>query len=416
MISPSSAHGDWQISQNFYTDMGDQGKYKLVLITNGEETHTFEFIVRQVGGTIISNIQEKEGSPSDIYLVDTSALKIIDMKKTEVPNRWVVNLEYCVGPDSINVAPVIIFSSDYEIFEYVWQKINFNPGTCSQQFIEVMANESSSIVAYSPELNIYSSNDFHLENHDEILSKLQLENTMLKNELRELEEKVGQKDAILMEQLKVIKDLAMNFKETSMNLFSAFDIPFAHAEAPKITIIGKPELEIGKVHSIIIRVEGKPYNNGESHASFGLKGGYEDPFLIKIHEGDTRFPINLVDYGCEALECIYTPELISIWNPGDVYVIKVQNLNVVAEYEFTLIEKPPSEFESIVDDNFEIQQEIQRIKVENNELKQKILELEKKVKGKDAVLMEQIKVIQQLASSFQNTVFEKILQNLGFVV
>ena len=52
---------------------------------------------------------------------------------------------------------------------------------------------------------------------------------------------------------------------------------------------------------------------------------------------------------------------------------------------------------------------------EISELKDEIAELKKQLKDKDAILMEQLKVIQQLASSLKQVIFDMIPKIIGVV-
>ena len=79
------------------------------------------------------------------------------------------------------------------------------------------------------------------------------------------------------------------------------------------------------------------------------------------------------------------------------YILQIQHALIITTFEFTPIEK--SSNAPIVKNPY---QEIEDIIAENKELKE---ELEKK----DAVIMEQVRVIQNLASMLKKTVFEPIM-------
>ena len=79
------------------------------------------------------------------------------------------------------------------------------------------------------------------------------------------------------------------------------------------------------------------------------------------------------------------------------YILQIQHALMITTFEFTPIEK--SSNAPIVKNPY---QEIEDIIVENEKLKE---ELEKK----DAIIMEQVRVIQNLASMLKKTVFEPIM-------
>lgn len=57
---------------------------------------------------------------------------------------------------------------------------------------------------------------------------------------------------------------------------------------------------------------------------------------------------------------------------------------------------------------------VDNLKEEVKELKEEVVELKEQIEKKDGVLMEQLRVIQQLVASFKNTIFEPISKFFGF--
>jgi len=164
--------------------------------------------------------------------------------------------------------------------------------------------------------------------------------------------------------------------------------------------------------------------DGISRASYGDFGvmvtlyekesGEEiDGIVGYVQTGTNTVPINLKSYEDKIMA-------------GSTYVLKVQHVTKIAEFEFIPVEiaddipqeeisKIPkhetleiSPVQLIEEEEGSLQQEVESLREEVDELKKKLDE-------KEAVLMEQLRVIQNLASMVKTTIFEPIYNFFSFV-
>lgn len=139
----------------------------------------------------------QEGETIDPYI------KIIGILETKLPQQFMVGFDICAG-SKIVVTPEITINSDIASDSFKVMSI-MNPGSCLFYDISVKAQDSNSI----------KINFGLIVKDDPVISDLQKQIDELKLELQK-------KDAILMEQLKVIMQLASNLKTTIFEPISQF--------------------------------------------------------------------------------------------------------------------------------------------------------------------------------------------------
>ncbi len=86
---------------------------------------------------------------------------------------------------------------------------------------------------------------------------------------------------------------------------------------------------------------------------------------------------------------------------GVQYILEVQHTYIVTEFEFVPVDKSSGVTPPTIETKTSVSP-LEKLVCENKELK-------KQLEDKDAIIMEQIKVIQNLASMIKNTVFVPIL-------
>ncbi len=168
----------------------------------------------------------------------------------------------------------------------------------------------------------------------------------------------------------------------------------AFAQMESMRISGYQYPEIGSVFNVNVVVD------GISRASGGL-------FDVQLTIYQKDKPTWVVQEGTKDL---YSgPNTVKIdlkkgKNPfiaGVQYILEVQHTYIVAEFEFVTVDKlsgvPPPTIETKPSVS-----PLEKLVNENKELK-------KQLQDKDAIIMEQIKVIQNLASMIKNTIFVPIL-------
>ncbi len=169
----------------------------------------------------------------------------------------------------------------------------------------------------------------------------------------------------------------------------------AFAQMESMRISGYQYPEIGSVFNVNVVVD------GISRASGGL-------FDVQLTIYQKDKPTWVVQEGTKDL---YSgPNTVKIDlkkgkpNPfiaGVQYVLEVQHTYIVAEFEFVTVDKSSGVHPPTIETMPSVSP-LEQLVNENKELK-------KQLQDKDAIIMEQIKVIQNLASMIKNTIFVPIL-------
>ena len=163
---------------------------------------------------------------------------------------------------------------------------------------------------------------------------------------------------------------------------------FAQMESMKIT--GNPYPEIDSTFNVKVFVEGVSRS----------AGGFFD-LQATIYEKDNpnwlvgAFPKSV--YSGTNNVIIDMKQSDKPFKVNETYILQMQHTRIISTFEFTPVEKTTS-----APVGKTIHQEVAELIDENKKLKE---ELEKK----DAVIMEQIKTIQNLAVMMKKTIFEPIL-------
>ena len=89
------------------------------------------------------------------------------------------------------------------------------------------------------------------------------------------------------------------------------------------------------------------------------------------------------------------------YKPNVHYILEVQHTSIISTFEFVPVDKSSGVSPSTIETEPSYSP-LEQLMRENEELK-------KQVQDKNAIIMEQIKVIQNLASMIKNTIFEPIL-------
>ena len=165
---------------------------------------------------------------------------------------------------------------------------------------------------------------------------------------------------------------------------------FAQMESMKIT--GNQFPEVDSVFNIQIIIEGISRASGETFNIQITIQEKDSPFIMdelttKVFRGTNTIGIDLAEG--------YKPYTV-----GAPYVIEVQHTDIFATFEFSPIE-------NVADAPITIKTlppQLQKI-----EMQKEIDDLKEQLEKKDAVIMEQIKTIENLASMLKKTIFEPIL-------
>jgi len=185
------------------------------------------------------------------------------------------------------------------------------------------------------------------------------------------------------------------------NIISEFEFTpiLPGEEKPKETPIEQPIQDIPIVTQDVINLD--KYNSGSDGSSIkvisAIETGRPNQYLIyfEICAGTKKVTVPEVTVSSDSES--YTREVATVLNPGSCYLV---DSNVEADEPTTI----DVTFGNVVKDDTQIV-----------ELKAEISELKEELKKKDAVLMEQLKVIQNLASMIKKVFFDSFLNYFQLV-
>ena len=167
---------------------------------------------------------------------------------------------------------------------------------------------------------------------------------------------------------------------------------FAQMESLRITGYQYPELN--SVFNVNLIVEGTSRASGGTFNVDIVIYPKEKPtwltdqIVMKLYTGTNKLTLDL-------------KAGIKPYNPNIPYILEVRHTDMVSTFEFVPVDKSSGVAPPTIETP-RIVSPLEQLMEENEELK-------KQVQEKDAVIMEQIKVIQNLASMIKKTIFEPIL-------
>jgi len=149
----------------------------------------------------ISKTSEKPSEP--VKQEPREAMAFVNsILSTPMQGQYLVIFTLCAGDTKVTV-PEIVVSSDMESYTREVASV-LMPGACSNYDVTVKADDTNSIkVQYG-----------NVVGNDSTIEELKAEIKSLKEQLNKKDSELEKKDSILMEQLKVIQQLASSFKKT----------------------------------------------------------------------------------------------------------------------------------------------------------------------------------------------------------
>lgn len=134
----------------------------------------------------------------------TRYVKIINWEKAQLPNRWIAWLELCAGKNYLT-SPIFQVTSDIETRQKEVFKI-IQPGACIHSDFSVFAEDPNSIqISFLEKIKGSEMHAIQTQVLDEKIDELKKENSELKSE-------IAKKDAVIMEQIKTIENLASKIR------------------------------------------------------------------------------------------------------------------------------------------------------------------------------------------------------------
>ena len=188
--------------------------------------------------------------------------------------------------------------------------------------------------------------------------------------------------------MKIIISLAIIPLILSIGIIPAF----AQMESLRITGFQYPEID--STFNVKLFVEGESTASGGTFNVDVITYPKEDPTLLtdqyvtKLYSGTNMLKIDL--------ESGLLP-----YKPNIPYILEVRHTDIVSTFEFVPVDKSSGAVPPIIETPSMVSP-LEQLLEENEELK-------KQLKGKDAIIMEQIKVIMDLANMIKNTIFVSIL-------
>jgi len=190
-------------------------------------------IVGILGHPIISVIDAKDPDSISITLDEptsaTNEQKIIitDILSTKIKGKYVAFFDVCAGEKRLIGPEIIVYSDIDERKAPVGSVIGIN--SCFGHSAEIYAESIDSIkvdfaenskVTDDKSLSEVADMQTKIDEQDQEIKELKEEVTALKGIIEEKDEAIAKKDAILMEQVKVLKDLADRISNTIHDEFA----------------------------------------------------------------------------------------------------------------------------------------------------------------------------------------------------
>ena len=175
----------------------DIGIPHILQVTNHLTVATFEFTPQ------LKAEPEYTISEESVEKLQTKSARVVNWYEAKMENRWFMNIEVCSGQDDLQ-KPTIVIKSDIETTPFTLDK-SINSLSCGREQIQVKAIDPKSVSVGLERIDLVSSSSNSVSNS---------EVEELKAEIADLKKQLETKDAILMEQLKVIQQLASSLKQT----------------------------------------------------------------------------------------------------------------------------------------------------------------------------------------------------------
>jgi len=180
----------------------------------------------------------------------------------------------------------------------------------------------------------------------------------------------------------------------SIGIIPALTFNDAFAQMESLRITGYQYPEINSVFNVNLNVEGTSRASGGTfNVDIAIYPKEKptwltDQIVMKLYAGTNKLTIDL-------------KAGIKPYKPNIPYILEVRHTDKVSTFEFVPVDKSSGVAPPTIETP-RIVSPLEQLMEENEELK-------KQLKGKDAIIMEQIKVIQNLASMIKNTIFVPIL-------
>jgi hypothetical protein len=180
----------------------------------------------------------------------------------------------------------------------------------------------------------------------------------------------------------------------SIGIIPALSFSDAFAQMESLRITGYQYPEINSVFNVNLNVQGTSRSSGglfDVHYTIYQKD--KPTWLMDQGVKDIYSGTNLLKIDLKAG--------IKSYQPNVSYILKVQHAATISTFEFIPVDKSLGVTPPTVETK-PAASPLEQLMKENEELK-------KQIQDKDAIIMEQIKVIQNLASMIKNTIFVPIL-------
>ncbi|MCZ6583851.1 MAG: hypothetical protein O6746_02975 [Thaumarchaeota archaeon] len=177
-------------------------------------------------------------------------------------------------------------------------------------------------------------------------------------------------------------------------LSSTFLPNSAFAQMESLRITGYQYPEVNSVFNVNLIVQGTSRSSGglfDVHITIYPKDKptwLTDQIVMDLYSGPNKLTLDL-------------KAGIQPYTPNVSYILEAQHARIISTFEFVPVDKSSGVPPPIIETPHAVSP-LEQLMEENEALK-------KKIKGKDAIIMEQIRVIQNLASMIRNIIFVPIL-------
>jgi len=188
--------------------------WELYRITFGTKLYGGECLSDILGHFIFTIVKAEDPDTIKIELAqyaqasDEPQVFILELIDSKFPDRYGVFFRICAGNEKLTSPQVVIFSDIEEVPTAISMTV-LNPKSCVEHDVTIRANDKKTI-----DVQFVSFVDKSKNNSEGEVALLEEQLAEKDQQILDLKEEVDKKQAVIMEQLKVISNLASLIKKT----------------------------------------------------------------------------------------------------------------------------------------------------------------------------------------------------------
>jgi len=184
--------------------------------------YTGQCLYEYFGHHITSIVKAENPESIEITLADYGKAEsepyayVMEVLETKFPDRYIAFFKVCAGEQKLT-SPELKITSDISEVPSALSMTVLNPKSCVDHDVQIDAKDKRSI-----QIDIVTARSAVIQISDNEVTLLKSQLVEKENQILELKEQLENKDEIIMEQVKVLLELASNIKKTIFEPISKF--------------------------------------------------------------------------------------------------------------------------------------------------------------------------------------------------